>query len=303
MRALVLVNPAASRANGHTRILEALHQTPLSVIAAGEKNPENFPTILRRFQDSIDCVIVGGGDGTVNTILPTALETGVPIAVLPLGTANNLARTLGISYDLQENCNAIANGVQTKVDIGFANGIPFLNVAGIGLSTYINKYVPSKLKRRWGPLAYGIAGMKIARRTHPFSAEIRHEGQRLHVKSLQITICNGRYYGAGMTIDEHATITDGLLHLCSTEVETWFEGLKLLPRMWKGRYGTVCGVRLLHAPRIEIHTRRPMSVDTDGEVLTRTPLTLEVKARALSMIVPRAADSNNLDATSTVSVV
>jgi diacylglycerol kinase (ATP) len=286
-RALVLINPSARKAQEASHILSMLEKTSYSLIPASEKDPNNFAALIRRFENQVDLVIVGGGDGTIRSVLKPLRESGIPLGIMPLGTANNLARSLNIPEDLASACEILEFGAIKSIDLALANGIPFLNVVGLGLSTQINKAVPKDWKKRWGPLAYGFAGLKIARRMRPFSAKITVDNEQLLVKSLQITVCNGRYYGAGISISPEATLTDGLLHVCSTEVDYWWEGIRLLPRIWRGRLENACGLRTLSGSKIRIETHRPMSVDTDGEVVTKTPLTIDVLPKAIAVMGPK----------------
>ncbi len=132
-RALMLINPNARQG-----------KTPLDGVAARlEANgidvvPEMFSStaeiaadIVRR-RDGMDLVIVCGGDGTINAAARGVLDTGLPMGILPLGTANDLARTLSIPADLDAAADVIAAGHRRRIDVGEVNGHPFFNVASIG---------------------------------------------------------------------------------------------------------------------------------------------------------------------------
>jgi YegS/Rv2252/BmrU family lipid kinase len=171
-----------------------------------EENPENFPEIIRRFADKIDLVILGGGDGTIRSCLRVIKETGTVLGVLPLGTANNLARNLGIAPDLENACAVLERGEVSTIDLGVVNERLFLNVAGLGLSTQINQTVPAHLKKKLGVIGYAVSALKTLRNARQFTAQIECDGAARKVRALQITVCNGRHFGAGMTIHPDATI-------------------------------------------------------------------------------------------------
>lgn len=290
---LLLINPASRRGqSARPEVARALESRGLQVVEASEENPQNFGEIIRRFASRIDMVVVGGGDGTIRSVLPELMETKLPLGVIPLGTANNLSRNLGIPQSLDGACDTIGQGATRLISIGRVNGQLFLNVAGLGLSSQINLGIPKDLKRKLGVMAYAIWAMKVFRRTQSFHAEVVVDGKATRVRALQITVCNGRFYGAGMTISPDATIEDDYLDLISTEVEHWWNGLLLLPTMWKGTHDPAKGVQVFRGKEIEIRTRRKLWIDTDGEVTTFTPAHFSIQPQALRVMVPQVAASD-----------
>src|SRR5690606_242827 len=99
--------------------------------------PDAMGEAIRRHRAEVDCVIVAGGDGSVNTALGALMETGLPLGVVPLGTASDFARTLGIPPDVGGACDVIAGGLAHRVDVGCVNGQYFLNASSLGLSVWI----------------------------------------------------------------------------------------------------------------------------------------------------------------------
>jgi diacylglycerol kinase (ATP) len=233
-----------------------------------------------------ELVVVGGGDGTLNAAAPALLETGLLLGILPLGTANDLARTLGIPNDLEAAARVVAAGHVRRIDLGEVNGRAFFNVASIGLSVALTRELTGDLKRRWGRLGYALATIRALLRHRPFRAEIRHDGQRVRVRTIQVSVGNGRHYGGGMTVDAAAAIDDGLLHLYSLEVASLWKLALIYPAFRVGRHGMWREVRTLAAPAIEVRTRRPRRVNTDGEITTRTPARFRVLRDAVAVIVP-----------------
>lgn len=103
--------------------------------------------VIQNLSANTDAVIIGGGDDSVNHALPALMKTGLPLLLIPLGTANNLARTLSIPQSIPEALSLLDTGKVTTVDVGSANGIPFINVIGIGMSAKVNRMVASESKR------------------------------------------------------------------------------------------------------------------------------------------------------------
>jgi diacylglycerol kinase (ATP) len=170
--------------------------------------PDELSATILRLAGTVDLVGLGGGDGTLNSAAPALIKTGLPLGILPLGTANDLARTLGIPTDLREAAQVIVNGHIRRIDLGEVNGKPFFNVASLGLSVRMTRELTHDVKQRWGKLGYAVATWRALSRLRPFSAEIRYDGQVHQVRTLQISVGNGRHYGGGMTVKENAKIDD-----------------------------------------------------------------------------------------------
>jgi YegS/Rv2252/BmrU family lipid kinase len=250
------------------------------------ENPKYFPDLIRQYREQIDLVIVGGGDGSANAAVEGLLDTGLPLGILPLGTANNLARTLGIPSSLPEACQIIAQGCLHRIDLGWVNGQYFFNIASLGLSVEVNRRVSKKLKRHWGVFAYIVTALQVIWTARPFRVEIRWDNQSIHVKTLQITVANGRYYGSGLVIADDAAIDDQKLDLHSLEIRHWWEMLPLIPTALRGKSVTGKGVRTIRSEEIHLSTRKPYAINTDGEQTTQTPARFRVIPQALSIFVP-----------------
>ncbi len=286
-RALLLINRHARQ--GEKRLSEAiscLKQLGFNLVEESIENPKNISELILRYQHEVDLVIVGGGDGTLNAAVDALVEVQLPLGILPLGTANDLARTLGIPNSLNEACKVIAYGDLRRVDLGLVNGKYFFNVASLGLSVKITQRLTKEVKRRWGILAYAAIALQVIWESRPFSAEIRINGKSLHVKTVQIAVGNGRYYGGGMAVVHDATIDDQRLDLYSLEIAHWWQIIPLLPAMRQGRHIYRRGVRAIQGQNIEIFTRKPRPINTDGEITTYTPAHFRVVPNALAILVP-----------------
>jgi diacylglycerol kinase (ATP) len=286
-RALVLVNPGARRGGeGHEAAVARLETLGIPTVLELAAEPDRVPAQVKRHQGEVDRVIVGGGDGTLHLALQGLVETGLPLGILPLGTANNLARTLGIPADPLAACDVIAQGHRRRIDIGLVNDRYFFTTASIGLSVRITEELSAESKRRWGPLAYALTAMRVLRRTRPFHARITWDGQSRESRTVQIVVGNGRYYGSALPVAEDATIDDARLDLYSLEVRHWWQLLALAPALKRGRHGEKDTVEALRATEFEIQTRRPRGIDVDGELGGSTPARVRVLPRALEVFAP-----------------
>lgn len=285
-RALLLVNRHAR--HGQKRLHQAvgeLQKLGLELIEEPTSTPQQLPELIRRYQNQVDLVIIGGGDGTLNAAVEALVDTQLPLGILPLGTANDLARTLEIPSSLPAACEIIATGKVHRIDLGWVNGRYFFNVASLGLSVQITERLSKEAKSRWGVLAYAVTAVKVISQARPFRAEIRVKGESIRVRTVQIAVGNGRHYGGGMTVADDATIDDCRLDLYSLEIRSWWQILALLPALWQGRLKNDPRVRTLHGTEIEVYTRKSRAINSDGEITTRTPAKFCVLPKVLPVLV------------------
>lgn len=286
-RALLVVNRHARRgASDIHEICDFLADHGVSCRIETVREGETVSDLIRAYRGQCDLVIVGGGDGTLNAAIDGLMETGLPLGVLPLGTANDFARTLGITPDPLEAARVIAAGHVGTIDLGEVNGHFFLNVASIGFSAELARELTEHAKRRWGVLGYGIVAARLLFRSRLFTAWIEHDGVVEKVHTFQVAVGNGKHYGGGMTVSETAAPDDGRLDFYSLEVDHWWRLLALLPSLRRGTQGEWDDVRAFRTTELTIRTRRPRPVNTDGELRTMTPATFRVRPRAIRVLRP-----------------
>jgi YegS/Rv2252/BmrU family lipid kinase len=250
--------------------------------------PDDLADIIREAAKTVDLVVLGGGDGTLSSAAPALIETGLPLGILPLGTANDLARTLGVPLDIAGAAQVIVDGKLRRIDLGEVNGKPFFNVASMGLSVGMTRELTHDVKQRWGRLGYAVATFRALWHMRPFSAAIR-SGDEVHkVRTLQISIGNGRYYGGGMAVEEGAEIDDGCLNLYSMEFSRLWMLALVYPAFRKGRHGMWKEVRTMRCSEVEVRTGHPKKINTDGEISTETPAQFRVLRQAVSVFAPAA---------------
>jgi YegS/Rv2252/BmrU family lipid kinase len=286
-RALLLLNP-------HARTGDAPLESAMSVLAAANitveverygSAAEVSADIVRR-GSSFDLAIVGGGDGTINAAARGILETGLPMGILPMGTANDLARTLSIPLSLSDAAKVIVAGATRRIDVGDVNGHLFFNVASIGLAAELARRLNPTTKKRWGRLAYAIAAMQSLLSARPFSAVIVTKEGETRVKTMQIAVGNGRHYGGGTVIEASAAIDDEHLDLYSLEVSSVWKLALMLRDFRRGSHGLWREVRTHRCVEFEVRTRKPRPVNTDGDLVTFTPARFTIRPSAISVFAP-----------------
>ena len=153
-RALVIINRKARAGDqAADEVLETLQDYGIVVFEVRPNKNESLSDVILRHQDRADLVILGGGDGTLNAAVDGLIQVQLPVGILPLGTANDLARTLELPVDPIEACRVIGESHTRRIDVGCVNGKHFFNVASIGLSVDITRRLTKKAKKAWGVLA------------------------------------------------------------------------------------------------------------------------------------------------------
>ena len=283
-QALVIVNPHSRLGKEHSReVRRRLAGLGLAVVADDGEGPQDSSELIRRHRGEIDRVVVAGGDGTLNAVVQGLVGTGLPLAIIPLGTANNLARTLEIPLTIPEACEVAVRGSRRRIDLGCVNDRYFFTTASIGLSVQITEELTSDTKRRWGPLAYGVAAIRALTRSRAFHADISWPGGTRHSRTVQIVVGNGRYYGSTLSVAADATIDDARLDLYSLEVRHWLQLLALAPSLRRGVHGRKDSVEALRATQFDITTVVPREINVDGEICGITPARVRVVAGALEV--------------------
>lgn len=291
-KALLVVNQHARQAQQKLAdAITQLHACGLEWIKVSPSKASDIPEAIRQYQHQVDRVVIAGGDGTLNAAIPGLLDTQLPLGILPLGTANDLARTLGLPTDLTDVCKILTTGHLERIDLGQVNDRYFFNVASIGLSVQITRKLNRETKQQWGVLAYPIAALQALHRSQPFWAAVSlDDGEPQRMRTIQIAVGNGRYYGGGMTVTAEATIKSNHFDMYSLNLQHWWQLLAILPAMRSGDHTSWSFVDAFRAQTITVTTARPMPINTDGEITTYTPATFQVLPQAISVFCGQPVD-------------
>jgi diacylglycerol kinase (ATP) len=208
-RAALIVNTRSR--SGERTFFEALDRLQEMGVPLGAtyaiRDPVRLPETVREVLDDgsgYRLLILGGGDGSVSSVVDFLAHHDVTLGLLPLGTANDFARTLGIPSDIEGACDAIANGKIVDVDLGLAGENYYVNVASVGLGVEATRALSPWLKKSAGPLAYPVAAVKAFLNHEPFSARLTFpDGDHEPVayeRLFQVAVGNGRLYGGGVVV-------------------------------------------------------------------------------------------------------
>ena len=294
LRILVLFNPHASRAEAALPALSRWFSENCHALIVVASSKKECKRELEAHGEEADLIVIGGGDGTISTALPQLLKVKKPFAVLPLGTANDFARTIGLPANPIQAAEVALTGQEHRIDVGFVNDHPYLNVASVGVASRVAALQSKELKRKWRVAAYAIALMQAIRDLRPFFIDLDLDGAPAWSGAVyQISVGNGRYHGGGLMVAENAAIDDGKLDLYIVH-PGWFWQLVASVTHLKFGLAKPDVLKRLTATTVSLRTDQPRTVDADGELATETPAKFEVRSKALTVMVPRALPPNHL---------
>jgi diacylglycerol kinase (ATP) len=230
-----------------------------------------------------DLVVVAGGDGSLNRVanaLSGALDD-YSFAVVPMGTGNDFARTLGMPDDPAEAAAAIARGREAKVDYGIASGPGvkrvFLNGCMGGFPTEVDKAIEGGTKKRFGPLAFWVGGIKVARDFSKFNVNI--SGTRVE-ECVAVGIGNGRTAGGGIEVWPSADPSDGAFDVCAISAPNIAQAVRAATKARSGEHVKLENVHVSRGTDIHIESDPPLEFNVDGEVVgLQTPATFSVAGK------------------------
>ena len=267
----------------------AMDSLPFPVDAHPVEDPDDLEsTVKQALAKKPDLLILGGGDGTISGLVDLMVGHDVILGVLPLGTANSFARTLGIPVDVPGAVEVLRTGTPKRIDLGMIDGDYFANCAAMGLSPRIAETVPHNLKKVFGRAGYlGWAAWQFAR-FRPFTLIVGEGETADRMRVVEVRISNGSYHG-GVELIESQDIDSGEIvvqavcgHVKRRLLKNWFAStFKTATRHEQVREFRGQALRIDTVPRL------PISID--GEVLARTPVTARVAAGIIRVMVPSGA--------------
>jgi diacylglycerol kinase (ATP) len=288
-RVVAIVNPVAGKAPGaklRAKALDELKRLFPEITFAESEGPGHATELAQAAKDA-ELVIAVGGDGTVREVASGLLSVTGPLdsstprpllAVIPVGSCNDLPKTVGIPADVTQACRVAKEGRPRPIDVirvEMSNETDsqqacFINAVGFGFDAAVTAEAHKSKHLRGLPL-YLVAIVWTLRSLRCPLVRIRAGAFEAEQRVLMIAAANGRYYGGGMKVAPEAEPDDGLIEVCIGDSMGWFSVMRILPRFVAGTHVAAKEVRMLRVPELLLEFREPVLVELDGDLLEPQP--------------------------------
>lgn len=257
-------------------------------VALSVDRPNELEARLRKLvDDGFDQIIIGGGDGTISSSLPVLAHSGVRLGILPLGTSNTLAKSLGLPNDPLDVCRLIREGEAVDIDLAKANGRYFANSLTIGLSVWATDELTSGLKRYLGLSAYAVAGVRALVKDRAFKVRLVSGPRSEEIVTRQLAVANGPYLSRILKVGPGARLDSRRLVVFTLEGLSRSQFLRKALSFALRRHPWDPEAHYFETERLHIDADPSQKLSLDGETYSRTPVDISIDPAALRVIVSR----------------
>ena len=295
MKPCIIVNPIAGSIKDLEVLLKKLRRLRPGELHLTHKSGDAETFARKAIRAGCDYVIAAGGDGTlnevVNGIASPRRAREICVGVVPLGTGNDFARSLGLPATLEENIEILHSKQTAPIDLVRVRSDRtryFVNVSTGGFSGLVNEKLTPEIKHAWGPLAYVRSAAAALPELHAYRTTIVLDGtERLSIDLYNVIIANGRFVAAGLPIAPNADPSDGLLDLVLIPKLPKPEMALLATEMVLGKHLSSNALIFRRAKKISVRSRPGMWFNVDGEPVGNEPALFQVVPRALNFVVSK----------------
>jgi diacylglycerol kinase (ATP) len=295
-RALLIVNPASRLGARREAIaLRELRRATIDADVVATDCAGHAGRLASERAAGYDAVFTLGGDGTAMDVIGALAGKGPPVGILPGGTGNLLARSLGIPLAIRGAVRALATGREARIDLGqLRDGRIFGIGAGVGVDATMIAETPRWLKRRLGVLSYVIVGLRSLLRFDSFQVSGTVDGVPFERRASAILVANfGTMFRHLLTLGDGILHDDGVLDVCVFSPTTNADAARITWKMIRRDFSPDPCMSYLSGREIEITTVPPRTVQADGELAGSTPLSVRVLPGAGHLLLPNARDRNH----------
>jgi diacylglycerol kinase (ATP) len=292
MRSCIILNPRAGSAEQMEALREALADRVEVTLYETDSAGHATALAVEALEAGYDLIVAAGGDGTINEIVNgLAIDFArARLGIIPLGTGNDLARTLAIPADPLAALNIVMSGAEHRLDLMKAETVGQvtygINVAAGGFSGQVDEVLTDELKANWGPLAYLLGAARIVPDLASYQTTIAWEdGPVERVEALNIVVANGRTVAGGFQVAPLANPEDGLLDVIIVRYGDVLDLAGVAARLLGGNYLNSDQVTHRRARHVHIASQPGMWFNVDGELFTSQPIAFTVMPQALRVVV------------------
>ena len=296
MKPYVIVNPVAGSIVDLNVLLRQLRRLNAKEVRVTQRPGEAETLAREAVRAGSSYIIAAGGDGTLNEVINGVASPrpplGICVGIVPLGTANDFARSIGLTSDMDANINILRAKKTAPVDLGRMTGGHtryFVNASSGGFSGVVDEKLSSEIKSSWGPLAYlRSAAAALLELDAYCTTVIFDDAERLMIDLYNIIIANGRFVAAGLPIAPEANVSDGLLDVVLVPKRPAAEMALLIAEMLLGKHLSGGAVIFRRARKISVQSRPGMWFNADGELVGNEPSVFQVLPHALDFVVSKS---------------
>jgi diacylglycerol kinase (ATP) len=288
----IILNPAAGKARDLEDVVARLSRVPNGEIRISSKPGSAARFASAALRKGFDLVVAAGGDGTLNEVVNGIGENlgDARVGLIPLGTGNDFARTIGVPDDIEAAIDLIVIGETRPVDLVRVTSDEvryFVNVSAGGFSGLVNEKLTPEMKKTWGPLAYlrGAAAALSELRAYRTTLALDNS-ESLTLDLYNVVVANGRYVAGGTLIAPEASIDDGLLDIVLIPQRSAPELALLAAQVALGTHLTSEAIVFRRAAQVTVNSKPGMWFNVDGELVGNEPARFEILPRALRFIAP-----------------
>ena len=289
-RVLLIVNPASRRgARLLGKATRAFEKAGVAADVMGTESPGHGGRIAAQHASSYDAVFTLGGDGTAIEVIGALAHSGPPVGILPGGTANVVARTLGTPVRIGRAVKVLLEGDEARMDLGvLSTGQRFMIGMGVGLDASTIAGAPAPFKRRFGFFAYVVAALKAFVRLEKFGVRLTVDGAVHEMRASAVLIANfGAVMNELLVFGDGIQRDDGLLNACVYSPGNAVDATRILLKMMFRRFTPDPCIRYMSGSVFIIETDPPRLGQADGELIGDSPFTVTVEPLAARVLVRR----------------
>ncbi|MFN3233085.1 MAG: diacylglycerol/lipid kinase family protein [Alphaproteobacteria bacterium] len=289
-RALIIYNPVAGRRRRtfFRKTVKHLRKAGLDITLLETTGPGDATDLARSASTAggparPDMIIAAGGDGTINEVANGLIGSDVPLGIIPMGTANVLARDIGLRQRSGLVAKTLARGFKRPIHLGRADTKRFVMMAGLGFDAQVVANINVNLKYKFGRLAYALAGMRELLFGPRKAFDVTIDGSTY--RSAWVVIAKGRHFGGSFIVARNARLDDPALVACILPGTRRIDLARYLIAIGMGRIDKQPDVTFLRTQFIEIAENSDVSIEIDGDHAT-TALTSFSVGESLQLIQP-----------------
>ena len=291
--ACIILNPSAGGIRDLDEVLALLRRLPEAEIRLTNKPGSAARFARTALQKGCELIIAAGGDGTLNEVVNGIGESlgEARVALIPLGTGNDFARSIGVPTDLEAAIDLIRAGTTRAVDLVRVSSDElryFVNVSAGGFSGLVDEKLTPEMKKTWGPLAYLRSAAAAWPELRAYRTTLAFDDdESLMMELYNVVVANGRYVGGGTLIAPEAEVDDGLLDVVLIPKRPAPELAMAMAQIALGTHFSSKTIVFRRAAKLTVNSKPGMWFNVDGELVGNEPARFEIVPRALRFIAPK----------------